>query len=146
MPVDRPLFVLTLPSDLRLLPLARTFVESVCRCMGFDNCFIDAVQLAAHEGLRNIIRHAHEDRVEAQFEIQVEPFDGGVEVRLLDEGRPFDIAAVPHLEPGELRIGGRGVFLMRRLVDEIRSEARRPVGNVLRLVKHVRPLARRHLA
>ena len=146
MPSKRSAYVLTLPSDLRLLPLARTFIESICQAMSFDRCFTDAVQLATHEGLRNIIRHAHENCADALFEVQAGPIDGGIEVRLLDEGKPFDIVTVPHLEPGELRIGGRGVFLMRRLVDEIHSEPRRPCGNILRLVKHVRPAIRRHLA
>jgi anti-sigma regulatory factor (Ser/Thr protein kinase) len=59
-----------------------------------------------------------------------------------DQGEPFDIAQVPHLNPGELRIGGRGVFLMRALMDEVRCEPRAPGqrGNTLRLVKR-RPLA-----
>jgi anti-sigma regulatory factor (Ser/Thr protein kinase) len=41
------------------------------------------------------------------------------------------------MNPGELRIGGRGVFLMRALMDEVSCEPCIPGqrGNTLRLVK-----------
>jgi serine/threonine-protein kinase RsbW len=139
-------FALTLPSDLNLLPLARAFVETVCRAANFDHCFCEAVELATHEALQNIIRHAHCERLDALLEIHAFPLAQALEIRLLDEGDPFDVANVPHLEPGELRIGGRGVFLMRRLMDEVHSEPRQPHGNVLRMVKHYRASQRRHFA
>lgn len=146
MPSDSIPFVLRLPSDLRLLALARTFIETACAALNFDNYFVESVQLAVHEALQNIIRHAHDGAAEALLEIHVVPLDGGLEVRLLDEGAPFDVANVPYLEPGEMRIGGRGVYMMRRLVDEMASEPRCPKGNVLRLIKHYKPTVRRQLA
>lgn len=139
-------FCLVLPSDPRLLPVARAFVESVSRLITGDPCFADAMQMATHEALQNVIRHAHGNRDDALFEVQVLPLPDGLEVRLLDEGEPFNVTSVPQYDPGEMRIGGRGVFLIRRLVDEMVSEPRQPSGNVLRLVKHFCPLAHRHPA
>jgi anti-sigma regulatory factor (Ser/Thr protein kinase) len=143
-PMPAP-FALTIPSDLKLLALARAFVETVCFNCCFDDDFCDAVQLATHEALQNVIRHAHAGNSEALLEIQVFPLKDGLEIRLLDQGEPFDVSNVPYLEPGELRVGGRGVFLMRRLMDELASEPRRPQGNVLRMVKRFRTIPRRHL-
>ena len=62
----------------------------------------------------------------------------GIALSFLDQGQPFDIASVPQLPPGELRIGGRGVFLLRTLMDEVACQPRsdRP-GNALRLFKRV---------
>ena len=139
-------FALVLPSDLKLLPLARTFVESVCHFCHCDPCFAESMQLATHEAIQNIIRHAHGGCCHAQLEIQALPLPDGLELRLLDEGEPFDVASVPHLEPGELRIGGRGVYLIRRNVDELCSQVRQPRGNILRMVKHFRSMSRRHPA
>jgi anti-sigma regulatory factor (Ser/Thr protein kinase) len=143
---DQAPFAITLPSDLRLLGLARTFIETACDSLNCDHCFAESIQLAVHEALQNIIRHAHGGKSQALLEIQVAPLEDGLEVRILDEGTPFDVASVPFLEPGEMRIGGRGVFLMRRLVDELASEPRCPSGNILRLIKHHKPPARRNLA
>ncbi len=94
-----------------------------------------AVVLAADEALNNIIRHAHQDRPDAVVHIQCFPGAGDIEIRLLDEGAPFDLSAVPDLDPGELRVGGRGVFLMRSLMDELTCQPRGEGGNTLRMVK-----------
>ncbi len=126
---------LTISSDLRWLTLARTFVETVCHVAGIDEVSTHAIVLATDEATNNIMKHAHEDHPEAMLQIQCFPLPDGLEIRLHDEGQPFDIAAVPYLDPAELRIGGRGVFLMRSLMDEISCALRGNGGNTLRMVK-----------
>jgi len=128
-------WTLTISSDLRLLSLARAFMEAVCRVCGFDERLTHAIVLATDEATNNIMRHAHRDQPDAPIQIQCFFTGDGIEIHLLDQGEPFDIAAVPHLDPSELRIGGRGVFLMRALMDELRSEPRGDRGNTLRMVK-----------
>jgi serine/threonine-protein kinase RsbW len=132
---DRPPFILTVPSDPVHLPAARAFVVAVCRTAGLDAPATDAVALAVHEALHNVIRHAHQHRSDVPLEIRCLPAKEGIEVQILDEGEPFDLKAVPHLDPGEVRVGGRGVFLMRTLTDELSCQPRGERGNVLRLVK-----------
>jgi serine/threonine-protein kinase RsbW len=117
-------WTLTISSDLRLLGLARSFVEAVCRVAGFDEQTTYAIVLATDEATNNIMRHAHRDRPDAPIQIQCYFGPDGIEIHLLDEGEPFNIETVPHLDPSELRIGGRGVFLMRTLMDELSSQPR----------------------
>ncbi len=133
---------LTLPSDLRQVALARAFLEAVCEVCGLDRGSTDAIVLAVHEAINNIIRHAHQNRPEAQLQVQCFLGPDGLEVRLLDEGAPFDLASVPHLDPAELRVGGRGVFLMRRLMDELSCQPRGDRGNTLRMLKRCSAPAR----
>ncbi|HLW68763.1 MAG TPA: ATP-binding protein [Gemmataceae bacterium] len=135
MSVDPAPYSLTLPSDLRLLSLARLFVESICMHLNFDLDFTEAVQAATHEALQNIMRHAHDGRPDALWQLEILPVENGLEIRLHDDGEHFDVSGVPHLQPGEMRIGGRGVFLMRRIMDQVVSERKMPKGNVLRMVK-----------
>lgn len=130
----RPL-TLTIPSDLRLMGVVRAFVEAVCHVGGFDRASTDAVILATHEATSNVIRHAHQDRPGAVIQIQCLLAGDRLEVCVLDEGEPFDLEQVPHLDPAELRIGGRGVFLMRALMDELTCQPRGERGNALRMVK-----------
>jgi serine/threonine-protein kinase RsbW len=127
---------LTVASDLRLLPLVRAFIEGFCQVAGCDGPITDAVVMATDEAVNNVMRHAHRDRPEAPIQIQCFHQDDRIEIHLLDEGAPFDLAAVPHLNPAELRIGGRGVFLMRTLMDELICQPRGEKGNTLRMVKH----------
>lgn len=131
-----PPWNLSIPSDLGLLPLVRSFVEAACSVAGCDGRTTDAVVMATDEAVNNIMRHAHRGHPEATIQIQCFLHPDSIEVHLLDEGEPFDLAAVPHLDPSELRIGGRGVFLMRALMDELTCQPRAEHGNTLRMVKH----------
>ncbi len=135
MAVEKPPLTLTLASNLALLPVARAFVEAICRVCGLEQTVTDALVLAANEAISNVIRHAHHDRPEAQLQVQCYLCADRIEIQILDEGEPFDLTAVPYLDPGEVRIGGRGVFLMRTLMDELSCQPRGEGGNALRMVK-----------
>jgi serine/threonine-protein kinase RsbW len=127
---------LTIPSDLRLLSLARSFIESVCQVAGLCESATNAIVLATDEATNNVMRHAHHCNPDATVQIQCMITDESIVILLHDQGEPFDIRAVPHLDPAELRVGGRGVFLMRRLMDELSTLPRGEGGNTLRMVKH----------
>jgi serine/threonine-protein kinase RsbW len=131
----QPSCTLVVPSDLRMLSVVRAFVEAVCQANALDKRALHAVILATGEAVSNVIRHAHRDKPDAQLQIQCIASDDTFEVSLQDEGEPFDITSVPHLDPGELRIGGRGVYLIRALMDELSCRRHGEHGNVLRMVK-----------
>ncbi len=128
-------WTLTIASDLNLLALARAFVEAACQAAGCDEKTTHAIVMATDEATNNVMRHAHRDRPEATIQIQCLPGPDRFEVRLLDEGAPFDLASVPYLNPAELRVGGRGVFLMRTLMDELSCQPRGERGNTLLMIK-----------
>ena len=94
-----------------------------------------AVVMACGEAVGNIIRHAHRDKPQAQIQIQMQVTPEEIVLDLEDEGEPFDLDAVPHLEPGELRLGGRGVYMIRTLMDRVFCQRRASQGNLLRMVK-----------
>lgn len=139
MPFNGLPLTLTLPSDLRVLSVAAAFIEAVCHAARLDEESSDAIVLAAHEAISNVIRHAHRDLPDARVEIQCFLQRDQVEIHILDEGNPFDLGAVPDLDPAELRIGGRGVYLMRSLMNELSCQPRAQRGNILRMVKYCCP-------
>ncbi len=132
---ETPRATLTLPSDLRMLSVARAFVEAVGQAGGLDRSSIQALVLATTEAVSNIVRHAHRNCPEAHLQVQCRFQADTFELSFLDEGEPFDISAVPNLDPSEMRVGGRGVFLMRALMDELTCQPRGERGNTLRMVK-----------
>jgi serine/threonine-protein kinase RsbW len=132
--MDCPTFSLTLPSESRMLSVARGFVEAVCQAYKLDRTVTHALVIVAGEAITNIVRHAHQNRSDAQMEMHLRIMPDAVEMVFQDEGAPFDLASVPSLPPGELRIGGRGIYLMRALMDELTSQPSEN-GNVLRMVK-----------
>ena len=138
-----PRFTLFLPSEPRMLSVARGFVETACKQFDLERNILHALVLAAGEAFTNIIRHAHREKPQAQIEIHCEIRPDAVVLVFQDEGEPFDLNGVPHLAPGELRLGGRGVFLLRQLMDELSCCGRGPnqSGNTLRMVKNLTPPA-----
>jgi serine/threonine-protein kinase RsbW len=136
MPADNAPPSLTLPSELHMLSVARSFVEAACQAANLDRSLIHALVLATGEAFTNVIRHAHRHRPQAELRIECLIQPDQVEIRFHDQGEPFDLDSVPHLHPGELRIGGRGVYMMRRLMDELHCHPRPGGGNILRMVKY----------
>jgi serine/threonine-protein kinase RsbW len=132
---ETPPLTLTIPSDPRMLSVARAFVEAACHISQLDKSTVYAVVLATGEAVSNIIRHAHRDRPQAQLQLQCRLRSDGIEIMLHDEGEPFDLTTVPRMDPAEFRIGGRGVYLMRTLMDELTVAPRAGRGNTLRMVK-----------
>ena len=135
--MDGPTVSLALPSELRMLSVARCFVEAVCQAYRMDRTTTHALVIVTGEAITNIVRHAHQNRPGTQMEMHLQISADVVVITFQDEGEPFDLASVPALPPGELRIGGRGIYLMRTLMDELTCQPRGPgqPGNVLRMTK-----------
>jgi serine/threonine-protein kinase RsbW len=132
---DKSTFMVSIPSHLEHVGCVRAFIMAVCKSHGMDTAPTEAIALAAHEAVTNIIRHGHRHDYDKPIQLQCVPYPDRMEIHILDEGEPFDLAAVPELDPGELRIGGRGVFLIRALIDQVSCEPRVGRGNYFRLVK-----------
>jgi serine/threonine-protein kinase RsbW len=112
-------------------------VERVLRAArpaGLDDEQRDNLAVAMAEALSNAAVHGNalDARREVSVTVEVEA-DGRVVVEVADEGKGFDHGGVvdPTDPARRLIPGGRGVFLMRRLVDRLEyNEA----GNAVRLV------------
>ena len=119
----------------------REFVGEKARQVGFSDKEIYSIQLAADEASTNIIEYAYAGVENGEIEIDCNTSDGGLEIVLRDKGKPFDPSNVP--EPNvkgdlsERKIGGLGIYLMRKLMDEVSYETLAEGGNVLTMVKRV---------
>lgn len=135
--MDGSTLSLMLPSELRMLSVARSFVEAVCQAHRLDRTTTHALVIVTGEVITNIVRHAHQNRPGSQMELHLQITADAVVMTFRDQGEPFDLSTVPALPPGELRIGGRGVYLMRTLMDELtcQSVGAGQSGNILRMVK-----------
>jgi serine/threonine-protein kinase RsbW len=135
--MDGATFSLIFPSDLRMLSVARSFIEAASEAYRLDRTMTNALMIVTGEAITNIVRHAHQNRPGTQIEIQLQIQKDAAVMTFADEGPPFDLNAVPELPPGEMRIGGRGIYLMRTLMDELTCEPRGAgrSGNLLRMRK-----------
>ena len=111
------------------------FITVSAKNAGLSRQFILKLQLVAEEAVTNICSYAYPDR-EGTFEIRVESNSEYLTVTISDEGKSFNPIALtqPDISLGieERPVGGLGVFLMRKFVDEITYE-RVNNKNVLRI-------------
>ncbi len=126
------------PAKFDYLDEIRDYVGQKARIAGFADKDIYSIQLATDEGASNIIEHAYAGSSNATLELTCVFEKNKLIVTLRDQGKSFDITKVetPDVKTdlSERKIGGLGIYLMRKLMDEVRYEATR-TGNVLTLIK-----------
>lgn len=85
----------------------------------FTRQFIHDLQTAFIEGVANAIRHAQEIIKHGCLRCALRLLEDGLEMSIIDHGVGFDLEAVPLPRFEELAESGRGIFMMRQLVDEL---------------------------
>ncbi|VBB47283.1 putative anti-sigma regulatory factor, serine/threonine protein kinase [uncultured Desulfatiglans sp.] len=131
---------ITLPAALENLEDFKEFIVVNAEKAGLDPQKTMEMELAADEILTNIISYAYQG---ASGDITVTcgtDEEGRFVVETADAGEPFDplLADIPDVSASleQREIGGLGLFLVKKMVDETRYE-RRNARNILRLYKKV---------
>jgi serine/threonine-protein kinase RsbW len=112
---------LTIGSRLEYLSMVHGLIQSLARHHGLDEETENALIIAVIEAGTNAIQHGNQfaDDKSVSFVFSVGPRD--VMVRVDDSGKGFDPASVanPTDETHLLVPHGRGLYLMRSLMDEV---------------------------
>jgi serine/threonine-protein kinase RsbW len=120
----------------------REFVGSIARDGGFGDKDVYNIQLATDEAASNIIEHAYEKIRDGVLELSCGVRDEMITIVLVDHGDSFDPSEIPlpdlKADLSERKIGGLGIFLMRKLMDEVHYEAKSNQSNVLTMIKRKR--------
>jgi len=128
------------PGRYESLSEIRDFVVEIAKIAGFQDFDLYAVELAVDEACSNIIEHAYGEENVGDIELTCNLIDRGLEIILRDHGKPFNPAIVPEpnfgLEIDELKPGGAGLFLMRKMMDEVTFDFSKGSGNVLTMIKY----------
>jgi serine/threonine-protein kinase RsbW len=99
-----------------------------------------SVQLAVDEACSNIIQHAYGGENIGNIQCTCEVTKKALTITLHDEGNPFDPSGIPEPKKNvpleNIKPGGAGLFLMRKLMDEVDFNFTPGEGNTLILVKH----------
>ena len=129
----------TFVADFDNLDEIREFVAGEARQVGFSEKEIYSIQLAADEASTNIIEHAYAGVKGGKIEIECTATENQFTIMLRDQGAAFNPDSVP--EPNvkanlsDRKIGGLGMYLMRKLMDEVSYETSTDEGNILTMIK-----------
>jgi anti-sigma regulatory factor (Ser/Thr protein kinase) len=113
---------LVIPADPRRIPTVTDGVKQILESKGWPEEEIMPVELALQEALANGIRHGCKGDPNRKIQCCVAvDQEGAVTIVVRDPGSGFDAASVPNpLDPENImKPGGRGVFLINRLMDDV---------------------------
>ena len=127
-----------IPSDVRYIERVVDLVAKQCEYLEFPphHCSLN-VPVALSEAISNAILRGNREDPEKQVRVFAACTDRQLVVEVADEGSGFDLDAATRdpTDPLNLeREDGRGLFLMKRLMDRV--ERLSDEGNVVRLVLH----------
>ena len=100
------------------------------------------IAMAVREAAINAVLHGNEYDKTRHIEVSLENTGADLVISIADEGRGFNPDKVPNplAEENLLRGSGRGIFLIRQLMDEVHFRQLHP-GTELKMVKHLKPPA-----
>ncbi|HET6595986.1 MAG TPA: ATP-binding protein [Anaerolineales bacterium] len=120
----------------------REFVGAIAREGGFSDKDVYNIQLATDEAASNIIEHAYEKISDGVLELSCGMRDDLMTIVLIDHGESFDPSEIPlpdlKADLSARKIGGLGIFLMRKLMDDVHYEVKPNNSNVLTMIKRKR--------
>ncbi len=128
---------LTIGSRLELLSLVHGLIAEIAGQFELDEDAANALTIAVIEAGTNAIQHGNVFAADktVTFVFRVGP--GQIAVRVDDNGKGFDPARVQNpTDPSNLLDPhGRGLYLMRELMDEVTFETRADHGTTVHLLK-----------
>lgn len=128
-------FSLQLPTEARSVPVVRGLCRDNLLKLGVERRCVDDIALAVTEACANVVAHARADL--QMYAVQVQVDAEWCHIRVTDTGTGFDVAAVPVPASGGYDESGRGIALMRSLVDQIAFESQPEIGTVAHLQKRL---------
>ena len=134
---------LIIPSKLVLVELVDTVTERAAALAGFGHGESLDLALAVREAVVNAIQHGNASDPGKNVDIAFEIDENRLRARIRDRGEGFDPAETPDPTSGShvLEPFGRGILLMRAIVDEVSFRRRKGRGMEVILTKGKEPPA-----
>ena len=134
-------------SVFEMLDFVQVVSDHLARGVGLDDDALHWVGVAIRESVINAIKHGNRNdatkHVFVEFETDVRAHVPELAIRVRDEGEGFDPQTVANpLDPENLlKSSGRGIFLIRNFMDDVRLQRAPEGGMEIRMVKRLHPAA-----
>jgi len=124
------------------LSIIREFTTTSAKECGCSEELTGNIILAVDEACTNIIKHAYKYSSNGEIGITIKSTQANIVILITDSGEHFDPENVPAPNLIEYqrqkKAGGLGIFLMKKLMDEVNYKVLRDNRNQVELVKHLK--------
>lgn len=136
-------YELTTPSNTENLELIRHFTSHLAQKTGLTDMAVMEIEMAVEEACVNAIKHAHHNNEAKPLRLQIKIDNHKLTALVKDHGQGFDPPKRDGQNAREIlarpQNGGRGILMMKMLVDEVQFEGGNGKGMQVRLVKYLAP-------
>ena len=128
----------TLDSTLDSVNKVEQTAEQLAMKLGFPEDDLHKITMSVREAAVNAVLHGNAYDPEKKITVAYESNADSLVVTISDQGRGLDENALPNplAEENLLKTSGRGIFLIRTFMDEVRIRDLKP-GTEITLVKHM---------
>lgn len=137
---DRQLH-LTFGSRFENIELVQTAIDEAVAERGADDDARHWIGLAVREAVANAIKHGNKQDAGKRVDVELTFGEGYVDIVVADQGNGFEPEKVRDpLAPENLfKTNGRGIFYMKRFMDEVSYAPRPGGGTIVTLRKRIAP-------
>jgi len=110
-----------IPSLAENIRIIESFIDNAKDKYHLDDDIYGNIMIAVTEAVNNAIKHGNKDNSSKNVSISLSLEDGLIKFKVQDEGSGFDFHKLPDPTAPEniSKPGGRGIFLMKNLSDEV---------------------------
>ncbi len=112
---------LRIPSVIENIRLVESFVENLKMRFSIDDEVFGNIMVAVTESVNNAIQHGNQMDRTKNVRLSFHPSESQLRFTISDEGGGFNYADLPDPTAPDnlLKPGGRGIFLIRNLSDQV---------------------------
>lgn len=124
---------LCLPRDALSIPVARRVCRHALETIGTTRSCTGDIELAITEACANVLNHSAADD---EYQVHVQIDDDHCVIEVTDAGRGFDYSSIQPSHGSDLSAeSGRGIALIRALVDSAKFVSKEEQGTMVKLEK-----------
>ncbi len=130
---------LSIPAISKLLRTVRCTVAEIAGLAGFSDKDRDSICLAVDEACSNIIKHSYKEQSGGEIILKCRIEPDALRISIRDFGGKFDARGIEPCTPEDIKPGGLGILMIKRVMDEVVYDCSHEVGTEIHMTKFLSP-------